>query len=283
MKNIKQIINTQTANTKNQRGFTLLEMMVALSIGLVILLGVTKIFSANRMTYSLLEATGRLQENGQYALDYISQQIRLAGYYPNPYSVPGTPTTISTLAFGAQPPIIGTEGGAGSDTVTLAYYTTTTDCVGGAPTGGAIPAQATTLRTNTGPGVAANIAVNAITIGNGAAGRPSLLCNLVEVAEGIENMQIRYGEDTDGDGVADSFVDFDNITTISNVLTVQVALLVASVREINIERDTKTYDLLGTIISGPSDGRIRRVYNTSIKLRNRCSGMQVIVGTRPCA
>ncbi len=270
---------------KNQRGFTLVELMVALVIGLVILLGVAKIFSANRVTYSVLEATGRLQENGQYALNFISQQLRLTGYFPVPYEQTGTKTAFEERAFGVgSPPLIGTEGGGANDSLTLAYYTTTTDCVGGAPTGGVVdPIQGfTTPSIGGAPGIPASIAINAITITNGASGRPALWCNAVEVAESIENLQIRYGEDTDNDGVVDSFIDFDNIITLGNVMTVQVAILVASVREVNQERDTNTYNLLGTTVTPPNDGRIRRVYTTSIKLRNRCA---VINGgvTPPCA
>ncbi len=278
--------NARFTGHKDQRGFTLVELMVALVIGLIILLGVAKIFSANRLTYSVLEATGRLQENGQYAMSFISQQLRQTGYYPNPADYgDGSKLDYENKAFGALLPLTGSEGGGANDSLTLAYYTTTTDCVGGAPAGGiADPLmQSTTVASATGPGVPTAIAINTITIANGASGQPAIFCNGVEVAEGIENLQVRYGEDTTDNGAADSFVDFDNITVLGNVITVQVAILVASAREVNQERDTNTYNLLGTTITPPSDGRIRRVYNTSIKLRNRCALIAVISGKPPCA
>ena len=93
--------NVRFTEHKNQRGFTLVELMVALVIGLIILLGVAKIFSANRLTYSVLEATGRLQENGQYAMSFISQQMRRTGYYPNPDYGNGSKLEHENNAFGA--------------------------------------------------------------------------------------------------------------------------------------------------------------------------------------
>jgi len=266
---------------KSQYGFTLIELMVGMVIGLILLLGVAKIFSANRMTYSVLEATGRLQENGQYAINFIAQQVRQTGYFPNPvYTKDETDdkTLDEQAAFGVGfAPLNGTEGAAAAnDSLIVSYYTTATDCVGNPPTGGVgDPLYQSTSNASALPTA---IAINTLRIAPGASGRPALWCNAAEVAESIENIQIRYGEDTNVDGLVDSFVNFDNLINAANVTTVQIAILVASAREVNLERDTNTYDLLGTIISPPSDGRIRRVYNTSIKLRNRCA---VIKNTFP--
>jgi len=282
MKKNTRSINRRVVSRKNDHGFTLVELMVGLVIGLVILLGVAKIFSANKMTYSLLEATGRLQENGQYAINFIASQVRQTGYFPNPAYNNATKSLDEAMAFGGGlAPLNGIEGlGGSNDSLIISYYTATTDCVGDPPTGGVRDS----FQSATPAGTATAIAINTLRIATGASGRPALWCNAAEIAESIENIQVRYGEDTDADGVADSFVNFNNLNDASNVSIIQVAILVASAREINQERDTNTYDLLGTTITPPSDGRIRRVYNTSIKLRNRCALMQSAVsGKSPCA
>lgn len=62
------------------RGFSLVELMVAITIGLIITIGVVQIFSANRATYQLDEGLARAQENGRFALEFLTQDIRHAGY-----------------------------------------------------------------------------------------------------------------------------------------------------------------------------------------------------------
>ena len=62
------------------RGFSLVELMVALLIGLIISIGVVQIFGATRATYQLDEGLARAQENGRFALEFLTQDIRHAGY-----------------------------------------------------------------------------------------------------------------------------------------------------------------------------------------------------------
>lgn len=62
------------------RGFSLVELMIAVVVGLIITIGVVQIFSANRATYQLDEGLARAQENGRFALEFLTQDIRHAGY-----------------------------------------------------------------------------------------------------------------------------------------------------------------------------------------------------------
>ena len=70
--------NTSAASTT--RGFSLVELMVALLIGLIISIGVVQIFGATRATYQLDESLARAQENGRFAMEFLQQDIRHAGY-----------------------------------------------------------------------------------------------------------------------------------------------------------------------------------------------------------
>jgi type IV pilus assembly protein PilW len=69
-----------TKRESMSRGFTLVELMVAMVIALIITIGVVQIFTANRATYQLDEGLARAQENGRFAIEFLAQDIRHAGY-----------------------------------------------------------------------------------------------------------------------------------------------------------------------------------------------------------
>lgn len=65
--------------TRRQRGLTLVELLIALVMGLVLLLGVITVFMANKQTYRHQDALARLQENGRFAINRLERDIRRAG------------------------------------------------------------------------------------------------------------------------------------------------------------------------------------------------------------
>ena len=64
-----------------QRGLTLVELMVAIVMGLVLLAGVATVFVANKQTYRVQDALARVQENGRFAMTFLGRDIRQAGYF----------------------------------------------------------------------------------------------------------------------------------------------------------------------------------------------------------
>ncbi|WP_166360344.1 PilW family protein [Pseudomonas akapageensis] len=62
-------------------GFSLLEMMVALALGLVVVLGITRIFIAAKDTYLAQTASAQLQEDARFALSKMIQEIRMVGMF----------------------------------------------------------------------------------------------------------------------------------------------------------------------------------------------------------
>jgi type IV pilus assembly protein PilW len=63
-----------------QRGFSLVEIMVAITLSLIILSGVLAVMYSSKVTYLENERVGRIQENGRAALEMILRDLRGAGF-----------------------------------------------------------------------------------------------------------------------------------------------------------------------------------------------------------
>lgn len=61
------------------RGFTLLEIMVALVLGLLLSIGIVSLFLTTSRTNKLQDGLARLQENGRYAVGRIESDLRMGG------------------------------------------------------------------------------------------------------------------------------------------------------------------------------------------------------------
>lgn len=64
-----------------QQGFTLVELMIAMTIGLILLGGVITILTSSQQVYRVNDALARMQENARYAFQVLSRDIRMAGYF----------------------------------------------------------------------------------------------------------------------------------------------------------------------------------------------------------
>lgn len=65
---------------KRQYGLSLVELMVAMALSLLLILGVVQIFLSSKQTYTTNNALSRLQESGRFALEFMAYDIRNAGY-----------------------------------------------------------------------------------------------------------------------------------------------------------------------------------------------------------
>lgn len=70
-----------SVSRSSEIGFSLIEMMVALTISLFLLLGISYIYVGSKQTFRNQEALARIQENGRLAFEYLSQDLRMAGYF----------------------------------------------------------------------------------------------------------------------------------------------------------------------------------------------------------
>lgn len=65
--------------SQRQRGLSLVELMIALALGLLLLGAVLQLFQGSRATYTTAEALARVQENGRFALTLIKPDLREIG------------------------------------------------------------------------------------------------------------------------------------------------------------------------------------------------------------
>lgn len=61
-------------------GFSLVELMVAITIGLILLGGIGYVYLGSRQTFRTQDDFSRIQENVRYALDQVGVDVRMAGY-----------------------------------------------------------------------------------------------------------------------------------------------------------------------------------------------------------
>lgn len=66
---------------KNSKGFSLVELMVSLTLGLVLIGGVVTVVTSSQSGYQELVEQGRMQETAKLAMDYIIRDLRNVGYW----------------------------------------------------------------------------------------------------------------------------------------------------------------------------------------------------------
>ncbi|WP_095189318.1 PilW family protein [Pseudomonas sp. Irchel 3E19] len=67
--------------TRHQRGFGLIELLIALALGLIVVLGVVQIFIAAKNTYVSQNSAAAMQEDARFVLSKMIQEIRMVGMF----------------------------------------------------------------------------------------------------------------------------------------------------------------------------------------------------------
>lgn len=355
---------------RDQCGLSLIELMIALALGLLLTLGVVQIFLGSSQTYRLGDSLGKVQENIRFTLGTLQYEARMAGHFgcligdpfnqlnqSDPAYDPtvfenravlgweasdtglGDAFTITTLEAGGnawsngsgdaipadiQGQIIsGTDflvvsggkradveltGNPGNPANALTTVDNTgiprgtiitvvaSDCAGGemfqksnAENSGSISKGSGGSPGNINPSGGFNgeydndadifaFSSTAYFIGEGASGEPALFRErldpgnndgAVELAEGVENMQILYGLDTGVDRGADTYVTAANVSDWDEVVSVRMALLFRTGDIITDEEEAREFNLAGTEITTQSDRRARVVGLSTVGIRNR--------------
>ena len=113
---------------RRQSGLSLIELLVALVLGLAVLIGLSSVYVAVKQSFRFQETTGRLQEDASFAMDAIARDLRMAGsagcmginktgvspseiYYPGSVLASGSPASPGIISspdstsgfYGANP------------------------------------------------------------------------------------------------------------------------------------------------------------------------------------
>lgn len=99
-------------NLRSQQGLSLVELMVAMVIGVILIGAVLQVFTGSSQTYRLTQANARVQESGRMGLDILSRAIRNAGYYGCAQAISVTNNLRAGPAFNSD---FHNIGGAGVD------------------------------------------------------------------------------------------------------------------------------------------------------------------------
>jgi len=86
-----------------QQGLSLVELMIALALGLVLSAGALMMFIGNKETANFQRQFSAIQENGRFATDLLMREIRVAGY--SGCADADMTDTTNPLSDGSQPPL----------------------------------------------------------------------------------------------------------------------------------------------------------------------------------
>jgi type IV pilus assembly protein PilW len=265
-----------------QFGLTLVELMVAMAISLLLLAGVIQIFLSSRQSYQMQDGLSRLQENGRFAIDVLTSNLRHAGFKRNAWSPDDQAFRVDAATYGpanvsfstAGQIVAGTDNNGnngdtvlnGSDTISFRFQgsanapaqTALRDCLNARPDPGEVTVNTLYVRSQ-------DQELHCRSEDGGGDDQPLL--------DGIEGMQILYGVDTDDDSIANRYSTAATVNANSewtDIVTVRIALLLSTVAAVANETDTATYTLLNSAAVGPFNDRLRRhVFTTTVALRNR--------------
>jgi type IV pilus assembly protein PilW len=243
----------------------MVELLVSMTLGLLLTIVIGQVFLASKESYRTTEDLSRLQENARFAVSAMTRVVRMAAFTTDPNAVKSAVFPLATA-----PALTGANGASSApDEITVRYQgsgdpadDTILDCHGNAIKGGDLAVARYYLAAGA-DGANALFCDNTGTVGVGITTGP------VELASGVENVQILYGEDTDADGTANRYVTRADVGNLDNVVSLRFALLVRSTNEVAASTDTRTYNLLGTVFDPVDDRRLRRVFTATIALRNR--------------
>jgi type IV pilus assembly protein PilW len=201
-----------------QAGTGLIELMVAILISMILLLGLFSFVYGTRQTFTAQNQLAQLQDNERMAMTLLSGVVQTAGYFPNPASIrPSAAFPLST-PFAASQTVYGAPAATAGDQIWVRYQAGTNDDV-----------MDCTGQTNT--GTTALSIVNTFYVQNN-----QLVCQatdngvssaVIPLVNGVTGMSVLYGVDTNSDGSADQYLTAATVTANgqwNSVVSVQVTL-----------------------------------------------------------
>lgn len=229
MKNV--LTRKMTGVLRPQGGFTLVEMMVAITIGLFMLLAISStVFTASK-SFVAEGSLRDLQDGERLAFSSIGNAVQIAGYYPTasvtnaasafPNLVSGT-YSFSPSTFGAGQVVTGSGNGTASgsnvDSIAVRFLQDPTSSVSQIATMDCTGSMLTT-------GSAA-VVVNMFQVSNGQLTCTSSLSSTVQVlVSNVQSMTILYGVDVNSTGSVSKYLPGNSVTSWGAVRTAMITLV----------------------------------------------------------
>ena len=111
-----------------QRGFTLLEIMIAMGIGLFIALALVTIVNTNKAVFLSQNQLEQMQDSERMAMTLMTDVIQAASYFPDPTANTLGGTLVASGAFANSQGITGTYSAvAPGDSISVRYMTAPQD------------------------------------------------------------------------------------------------------------------------------------------------------------
>lgn len=256
-----------------QSGLSLIELMIAMALGLILTFGVVQIFLGSKQTYTVVTAQSQTQENARVVKHFLGRGLRHAGYWDDSTTPIALP---NASGFDDNQIVMATNNDSteaavldGTDTITVRFNGSVDgqlrSCIGVTPTEDQIivdryyiaPAGANQLV----PSLVCDSEVQ--NMSGGVVSNPAPQPLII----GIENLQIEFGI-----GTADRitrYVSSDGVTNWLNVRSVRYALLATSNQNTGGQENTNTYALIdGETVTASGDNRLRQVQRDTVFLRN---------------
>lgn len=268
----------------NQKGFTLIELMLASLLGIIISLLIMNIMMTSAKTANLSEGVSQAQETGRLIMSWTSDAVSNAGYNSNYLDDTDLAPVVELCTGAAVPP-------ANNANCT---FQTDLNATGGdrlairRKAGGATPATRDTQTCN-GEALPADIINNMDevidvfwvlpnTTDSDLTNDHQLWCvsyrangtpvgNAQSIANGVESMQILIGI---GDSLGNviNFVSPDNVSNWQNVVAVRMAFLTREFGNSTLTNDTRVYGLLDSTPTIYKDQVTRYVQNGTVWFPN---------------
>lgn len=264
------IVRQVRARGLTPHGFTLVELMVALTVSLLLLAGVIQVYVSSKQAYRVQDNVARIQESGRLAMGFLTRYLRLAGYRSNLQV-----SSDQVFTSGVNQVISGTHGGGSPptppDTVTINFQSdgTMVDCLGNTVDNGFLSRDTFQL-SNAGE-------LQCRSQGNKAVPTD----NTQPLVGGIQDMQITYGlnnKTTDPPAASQYVTAADMLNPASTcppapdcwplVVSIRITLLVQSPDD-SLADTPQTYTFNGPSPITATDRRLRQVFTSTINLRNR--------------
>lgn len=167
-----------------QSGMSLIELMIALLIGTILIVGMVQVFGASRSAYQLSQGIARNQESARFALDFLGRDLRMAGHAGcvNDQSLLATDSTGTNVIGGnIRSLFLDNTQRAGNDVAALPFPLRFDMAIQGFEANGTAPGSAVTLSTTPTVGTAAGWSPNL----------PAALAGLSPIA-GSDIVVLRY-------------------------------------------------------------------------------------------